>query len=129
MLVASVFGVEGDDVVLPVDVHPVELTLAADLELVTFPGRDLESVGADLEGVDGVLEVGLARLLLLLLQRVPLNRRGVDTSPSPLAPHDGGGGREDRKGWGIAACFASLDAPSTDTKGTMYVGKNEGVYG
>ena len=118
MLVASVFGVEGDDVVLPVDVHPVELTLAADLELVTFPGRDLESVGADLEGVDGVLEVGLARLLL---QRVPLNRRGVDTSPSPLAPHDGGGGRDDRKGWGIAAYLASLDAPSTDTKGTMYV--------
>ena len=116
MLVASVFGVEGDDVVLPVDVHPVELTLAADLELVTFPGRDLESVGADLEGVDGVLEVGLARLLL---QRVPLNRRGVDTSPSPLAPHDGGGGREDRKGWGIAACLASLDATSTDTKETM----------
>ena len=116
MLVASVFGVEGDDVVLPVDVHPVELTLAADLELVTFPGRDLESVGADLEGVDGVLEVGLARLLL---QRVPLNRRGVDTSPSPWAPHDGGGGREDRKGWGIAACLASLDATSTDTKETM----------
>ena len=116
MLVASVFGVEGDDVVLPVDVHPVELTLAADLELVTFPGRDLESVGADLEGVDGVLEVGLARLLL---QRVPLNRRGVDTSPSPLAPHDGGGGRDDRKGWGIAACLASLDASSTDTKETM----------
>ena len=116
MLVARVFGVEGDDVVLPVDVHPVELTLAADLELVTFPGRDLESVGADLEGVDGVLEVGLARLLL---QRVPLNRRGVDTSPSPLAPHDGGGGRDDRKGWGIAACLASLDATSTDTKETM----------
>ena len=46
------------------------------IELVARPGRDLESVGADLEGVDGVLEVGLARLLLLL-QRVPLNRRGV----------------------------------------------------
>ena len=40
MLVASVFGVEGDDVVLPVDVHPVELTLPADLKLVTLPGRD-----------------------------------------------------------------------------------------